>query len=285
MKIAICFSGQPRNVRKCYKIISDSLLKNDHEVDVFAHMWWDSSYKNEIIRFEMNDRYLEDEGEVFKHLYKPKSLILEKQKQFDVSSFANSGITNSSFETKVSAFNNLSMWHSIKRSFELSQESGKDYDLYVRCRTDLVFIDDVSWASLNPEILYVGDGRIAGFDRHYGDWFAVSGLVGMQKYVSIGDRFEELNSSNMMHMHHFMSLTLGLLGVRLDNDKFCPELSMMIPEINVCLDSEGMIDTEKFRNLWRNGQLRDSLESIPVSKYENFEDSMLPHYWKKGERF
>ena len=29
----------------------------DYDVDVYAHLWWDSSYKDQIIRFEFKDTY------------------------------------------------------------------------------------------------------------------------------------------------------------------------------------------------------------------------------------
>lgn len=284
LKIALCFSGQPRNVRKCQKIISRSLIENSHEVDVYAHLWWDPSYKNEIIRFEMNNRYEEDEDKVFIDLYKPKKILLEKQKNFDVSHYRDSATGANKFETNVSAFNNISMWYSIQKSFELALEQNVVYDMYVRCRTDLVFMEDVKWEELDSDVLYVGDGRIAGYDRMYGDWFAASSLAGMKKYVSIGSKFEEFNSPRMMHMHDFMKKCLIDCNTKIDNDKFSPELSMMIPEINSCLDNEGSIEIEKFRSMWKEGKLRESLQSIPVQDYEHFPESYMPHYWKRLER-
>ena len=40
MKIALCFSGQPRFVNECAPLIKANVIQ-DYNVDVFAHLWFD----------------------------------------------------------------------------------------------------------------------------------------------------------------------------------------------------------------------------------------------------
>ena len=40
MKLALCLSGQPRDVDIIYPILKQSIL-DDNDVDVFVHTWWD----------------------------------------------------------------------------------------------------------------------------------------------------------------------------------------------------------------------------------------------------
>ena len=41
MKIALCFSGQPRDIDINYNVYRENIL-NKNDVDVFVHTWWDS---------------------------------------------------------------------------------------------------------------------------------------------------------------------------------------------------------------------------------------------------
>jgi hypothetical protein len=40
MKIALCFSGQPRFVNECSSLIKSNVMQ-DYDIDVFAHLWFD----------------------------------------------------------------------------------------------------------------------------------------------------------------------------------------------------------------------------------------------------
>ena len=40
MKIALCFSGQPRFVNECSPLIRNNVIQ-DYDIDVFAHLWFD----------------------------------------------------------------------------------------------------------------------------------------------------------------------------------------------------------------------------------------------------
>ena len=81
MKIALCFSGQPRYIEESYEQFSRGLFeKND--VDVYSHFWWDESYKGKPFVWESSDRYPEDYDplEVFSKKFKPKWTFVEAHK-------------------------------------------------------------------------------------------------------------------------------------------------------------------------------------------------------------
>ena len=55
MEIAICFSGQPRFLNECYENIHKNLIEG-YDVDVYAHGWWDESYKGKTITWEAKEK-------------------------------------------------------------------------------------------------------------------------------------------------------------------------------------------------------------------------------------
>ena len=288
MKVALCFSGQPRNVRKCYRLISENLITDD--VDVFAHFWWDKSYKDQVMRFEFDERYKEDEGQAFIELYDPKAYSFEEQEQFDLSgfSFSNPGVCNDSLDAKVTAFNCTSMWHSVNRAFDLAKQHG-EYDLYVRCRTDLIFMESIDWSTFDPRTLYVGDGRIAGEDRLLGDWFAAGGKYEMSLYCELKNKFAIINANSIYHMHDFMLKGLSDIVVEnqvqlpIDYKKVRCELSMMIPNLDTCLDNKGHLDPQIFYSKWFSKELDDDIKSIQSHEFKGREKKDLPHYAKEWD--
>ncbi len=85
MKVALCFSGQPRYIEKSFEQFDKNIL-SCNDVDVFAHLWWDDSYKGKSFVWESTDKYPEDYSPMdkFSELFKPKWNFVEahKQKEF-----------------------------------------------------------------------------------------------------------------------------------------------------------------------------------------------------------
>ena len=46
MKLALCFSGQPRFVNECSDLILSNVIQ-DYNVDVFAHLWFDDALQSQ----------------------------------------------------------------------------------------------------------------------------------------------------------------------------------------------------------------------------------------------
>ena len=76
MRIAVCFSGQPRTWRKCYESWHNLFLQFDTEVDYFYHLWnfntlpqiLNDSTPILVTQSELDDIYA---------ILKPKKLIIE----------------------------------------------------------------------------------------------------------------------------------------------------------------------------------------------------------------
>ena len=50
MKIALCFSGQPRFVNECSSLIKANVIQ-DYNVDVFAHLWFDDDLQTKPYKY------------------------------------------------------------------------------------------------------------------------------------------------------------------------------------------------------------------------------------------
>ena len=44
MRIALCLSGQPRNVRAGWDNLNSTIIQENSNLDIFVHTWWDESY-------------------------------------------------------------------------------------------------------------------------------------------------------------------------------------------------------------------------------------------------
>ena len=53
MKIALCFSGQPRFVNECSPLITSNVIQ-DYNVDVFAHLWFDDDLQTKPYKYGGN---------------------------------------------------------------------------------------------------------------------------------------------------------------------------------------------------------------------------------------
>jgi len=83
MKIALCFSGQPRNAIQTAQRVKQTII-NDNDVDVFLHAWHDSDNLNFDKRCpgHWNRQAELDITEKLLEVYKPKSFLFEKPKHW-----------------------------------------------------------------------------------------------------------------------------------------------------------------------------------------------------------
>jgi hypothetical protein len=111
IKVALCLSGEPRSSMFCFPYIYESFINlgPQYEVDVYIHSW-------------KNFRALP--------LYNPKNLKIEPNKSQQIKLQIPPPYTTSHYQ------NHTLMHYSIGECFNLIQES---YDIYIRCRLDLIF--------------------------------------------------------------------------------------------------------------------------------------------------
>lgn len=223
MKIAVCFSGQPRFLNECYKNIHKNLI-DGYDVDVYAHGWWDESYKGKTITWEAKEKYSEeiDNAELFKELYKPVNAIFEPQIDFNKNLESYNlnknkvGMVGEQAEIFVrkSLFVHLSQFYSIMCADQLRASSGKKYDLVVRARTDLLFKEKIKWEKYDPDFLHVADGRpVAGWGP-FCDWFAFGGPMSIVHFSNLYNLYPALNRDGLIHIHDFVELALKIQGVK-----------------------------------------------------------------------
>lgn len=193
MKIALCFHGLPRLIEKCHSDIYNYFIKNNN-VDIFAHFWWDDSYKGKINRLHVKERFDENKNpiEIFKNLYNPLKIHYEECPQnFDASEYNVEGwntphIKDSVLFHKICASATIyGSWYcrflSVNKVIKLI-DNINDYDLIIIVRSDtLIFnnnislLNEINGLNFNKYIYFPstkeGGGRYAGeFPNRIGDW-------------------------------------------------------------------------------------------------------------------
>tara|TARA_Y100000310_G_scaffold10686_2_gene11376 strand:+ start:1464 stop:2327 length:864 start_codon:yes stop_codon:yes gene_type:complete len=164
MKIALCLSGQPRNINAGWVNLNHTILQVNSKVDVFIHTWWDDSFAGrkfenawadtlnqnkelheQMIPKEMSSVTENDTIEKIQDYYNPKSICIEKPiKEFTDSNYelrsSRTAIDPNKEWSEKYYYNIDSMWNSInkcndlKRNFEV--EGGFLYDVVIRARFD-----------------------------------------------------------------------------------------------------------------------------------------------------
>jgi hypothetical protein len=189
MKIALTLSGQPRNYRIGFKELKKWFL-DKYDIDVYMHSWigkefykYDFFDKGKLVKTYKPslDSYKE-----LVNLYQPKQFLFEPEITFDSS--ATYGYLNQRLNSQ------LSMFCSLKRVWDLVEETGIEYDLIIRARYDLLFTHHVSYdcvflkdlSLLNPN--QVNYFRYAAYWRSglgINDIFAVGGYDVMKTYHNL----------------------------------------------------------------------------------------------------
>ena len=219
MKVALCFSGQPRYIEKSFEQFDKNIL-SCNDVDVYSHLWWDESYKGNTFAWESQDKYPEDYDPVedFRKKFKPKSSFVEAHKPkeyFGYDKFPTNSLFDPSMDPDVIRSiitRQRSQWYSIHWS--MSHPYLDDYDFVVRARTDLTFNKPIKFSDYKPDKIYMMDGAIqCGDDRHYQDWF----WFGTNKYMDkINKTYEKIlpfYKNGLRHMHELMLHSISEEGI------------------------------------------------------------------------
>lgn len=170
MKIALCFSGQPRNYKKGYE--AQRWIIEEYGADVFFHTILD---KNGYQANTINKTYPCDPKIIEKliNLYKPKTYYTDLPFEYNTKRHSKSGYPLDA---------TLAMYNSIHRSTQLAMLDAYtlnfQYDVIIRTRFDLS-------VKFHPEELL--EDHINVFEWEYKH---------LQKY-GINDQFAIGNSSNM----------------------------------------------------------------------------------------
>jgi hypothetical protein len=154
MKIALCFSGQIRDLNETKSFWKDFIKK--YNIDVYASFW-------DTERPDLGDTVLQ-----FERIYTPKRLEIENYDDFKEttqslgSMYIQSPESLGEFVENVSKpLSQLPMYYKIWRANLLTKQLGIEYDLVIRARTDVVL--DERFELENNNYLNVPMGRVQNY--------------------------------------------------------------------------------------------------------------------------
>jgi hypothetical protein len=165
MKIALMFSGQPRDIGIAYPYIKKAIL-DKHDVDVFGFLWygdrtWEccEPHKYHWGEDDSLKNYLD-----FIRLYNPKSVRFSHQIEAD-------GELDWNDPREDPLCNRISMWYGWQKCLEIVEEfsssQGVKYDLLMRFRTDSCPEEEINFEDLRDGSLHIPvSPRTQGYEDH-----------------------------------------------------------------------------------------------------------------------
>jgi hypothetical protein len=204
MRIAICFSGQPRYIEEGFFYVKKNILDKYENVDVFVHSWWSSEYINKGFigtNVKRDCFYESDTVEKIKKYYNPIDCIFEKQIHFDINHNINYG--------KQNPLAVYSMFYSIYKSNQLKSEyeskNNFKYDLVIRCRFDIVInYFDLNLSDKDKYIFVGGEHHHGGQSGIPNDQFAISSSQNMDLYSSVYKNIFDYSKDNHFYDRDFV---------------------------------------------------------------------------------
>jgi len=203
MKVALCFYGLPRLIEKCHSQISKYFM-NESKCDIYAHFWWDDTYKGTINRLHVIEKFDENDDPIasFKRLYSPKSLSFEECPYFETHDCLLNGWCyptveeSDTFDKIMGSYTGYTFYTrhlSMKKSLNLVPDPN-DYDIIIMLRTDLLLfkegtmIDEINNLDFDkhiymPSTLFGGPVFAGEFPNRLGDWFFISKYKNIRKFI------------------------------------------------------------------------------------------------------
>ena len=211
MKIAICMSGQPRQVVKSMEHFMKFIRSANPDADVFFHTWFDPSKAGQ--KFDSAQAHQNgnvgaihpDTVKILMENLKPVSYKIEipKDSEFVESTRNYMSSPNADQAKLMSLFYSLKYANDLKRAHEISNNFV--YDIVVRLRMDLHYSAPVNFMDFKNHLDHVITsekfqlkrmGDVPGLGNYtMDDIFAVSSSSNMDKYSEVFSRMGELNST------------------------------------------------------------------------------------------
>jgi len=147
MRIALCFSGQPRDVGACYNSFKENIIKPNNITDIFIHIWWREEFESTGIKVGDSDsgtRVSKNILDFIKIKYNPKEMLVENdvgKKYIHNIEDIKSPNTPNQLKREVSIERQFSQYYSRYHANRLKNEYAKKhnikYDAVIATRTDL----------------------------------------------------------------------------------------------------------------------------------------------------
>lgn len=216
MRVAICFSGQPRFVEEAHQSIIKNIIEcnSNHEIDVFAHLWFSEDicnkplYINEFSSFSGGATIPDDAIQKFVDYYKPLDIQVENSMTFTADESVKSkyqlwyindktdmGMSKEEWiDSKM--VSEYSKYYSLCKSIGLKSKHetacGKKYDLVIRMRTDTKFFNNILLDSIDTSYFYSEYMNKPWYE--ISDWINFSRSEVMDKLGEIYNEFDNLVS-------------------------------------------------------------------------------------------
>lgn len=155
MKIAICLNGQPRTWKQCYPRWME-IFQKQGDIEFFFHFWNYNTLPSILASHNggvaINDELLsQEELDSIVETFKPKKYIFESRKDIN---YWNTTIPEDKQFGSWSNEQFYSLYYAslLKREYEL--ENDFRYDVVVRLRTDIWFLDEFLLLTPEPNTAY-----------------------------------------------------------------------------------------------------------------------------------
>jgi len=202
MKLALCFSGQPRFVTECSKIIIPNVI-GDYDVDVFAHLWMDKTLQSKPYKYGgngdwENQRIQSNAVDEFKTIYNPVECVVEPSKTFgdpdlDVDfelsekKYWAGGLEGEPDYQRRQINNSLSYFYSlseVNRIRKLYEYKNKiKYDYVIKCRTDSQVNSKITYENYEQQAVHCTS--LMAQPPFINDWFNFGGPEAMEGFMSV----------------------------------------------------------------------------------------------------
>jgi len=189
-RVAICYSGQPRDINNTYqnhiKCLYEPLSEMGYEIDVFAHIWFDEKslgkpfWQDHPLRGKWDQNF----KKIFDTKIPTKEILYESPRLFD-----DYGLEpDPRFPHPLQ--NTLSMFYSIEAANRIRNQYAKenriDYEVVIRIRPDLYFLKVLSQLDLTSldhvNVIFDSNKHMS---YAIGDHFAFANSLTMNIYSSI----------------------------------------------------------------------------------------------------
>jgi hypothetical protein len=157
MKIAALFFGQPRFIDNphCYKSQSEKIFSQG-SVDVFAHLWEPEGKEYNVSTWGKIHECPSSVEDVEKFIskYKPREILIEKEKDFFDADFHNRIFQKFPFTNMRNTHACFSQLYSVEKCINLFEENTEEYDWVILMRNDLCVWDFPNLSTLDKDSFY-----------------------------------------------------------------------------------------------------------------------------------
>lgn len=203
MKVAICFSGQPRSLNISIPSLKKNLI-DIYDCDTFIWTWmnYNESERREghYGKFEGTD--IVGNGTIGKWSYedflflqkelKPKIITVEEEKKFDKEYIIPTWSLGTTSKAIQSMFYSMKMCNDIKNIYSMS--NSVEYDVVIKLRLDCYLREPLDLNQFDLTKI-----NVSNLTHNIGinDFCAIGNAINMNTYCSIFSYLEQLNELNL----------------------------------------------------------------------------------------